>query len=450
MQPGLWAGICAAGFLSGPVLAQQSAAPEFPQIAASPPPSSQTLPPLPSSAETGEAAQSEPQQQAAGTGQAVTNPQPTPSPQTPPSLLMMALQSTCAGDLLSSQRIRINGWVDEGYTYSTSGPGRLSVEPLPNRFGDEFTFNQVTFVVERPLDPKELSWGFVIRTYAGADAALFDPIRGAIIPNPDPRFGFDVGTALFEAHLPVLTEGGVDVEVGQHLPIIGYEAALPTLRNIYSNDYQFFYGLPGLATGVFVTTHVNQQLDIEGAVTLGTPVFFASLSVAPVYMGVVSYWLEEDKKTQISPAVVIGPFSPQSNVITTTESVTVTRNWNRYLTQAVQFYGCYSNAGVLVPGLERAYGLYNIFICHVDPKVDLNFRAEWYDDVDGRSYPGGTAFKTNYEEITLAVDYHPTTWLQLRPELRGDFANDARALGPVGGPLNHSQLTAAIECLIRF
>jgi hypothetical protein len=79
-----------------------------------------------------------------------------------------------------------------------------------------------------------------------------------------------------------------------------------------------------------------------------------------------------------------------------------------------------------------------------------HFWAEWYDDVDGRSCPGGTGFKTNYEEMTLAVEYHPTPWLQLRPELRTDFANDARAFGPVGGPLHHSQLTAAIECVIRF
>jgi hypothetical protein len=308
----------------------------------------------------------------------------------------------------------------------------------------------LTLVIERPLDPREFSWGFVIRTYAGADAALLVPVKGAIIPHPDPRFGFDVGTALLQAHLPLLTEGGVDVEVGQHLPILGYEPALPTLRNIYSNDYQFFYGLPGVATGVFVITHVNQQLDVEGAVTLGTPTFFASLSVAPVYMGVVNYRLEEDKKTMVSLGVVTGPFNPQSNVVTTTQTVTVSWNWNEHLTQAVQFYGCYSNAGIFVPGLERAYGLFTIFTYHVNPKVDLNFRAEWYDDVDGRSYPGGTGFKTNYEETTLGVDYHPTTWLQLRPELRADFANNARALGPVGGPLNHSLLTAAIECLIKF
>ena len=77
----------------------------------------------------------------------------------------------------------------------------------------------------------------------------------------------------------------------------------------------------------------------------------------------------------------------------TTGVVTLARNWNEYFAQIVQMYGCYSNAGIFVPGLERAYGIYNIFICHVTPKVDVNFRSEWYDDVDGLSYPGGTGFK---------------------------------------------------------
>jgi hypothetical protein len=183
-------------------------------------------------------------------------------------------------------------------------------------------------------------------------------------------------------------------------------------------------------------------------------------------MGVANYWLEEDKKTKISLAFAAGPFNPQSSRLSTLECLTVTRNWNELLTQIVQFYAGYSEATVFVPGLQRAYGLYSIFSFHLNPTLDLNTRAEWYKDVDGLSYPGGTGFKTGYEEVTVGLNYHPTKWLQLRPEVRGDFANDARAFGPVTalrgdfakdagavGPPNpghHSQLTAAIDLLIMF
>jgi hypothetical protein len=147
---------------------------------------------------------------------------------------------------------------------------------------------------------------------------------------------------------------------------------------------------------------------------------------------------------------MVGPFHPHSSDMSAIESLTVERKWTERFTQAVQFYACYSQEGVFSPGLERAYGLFNIFVYHLTPKVDTNLRIEWYDDVDGLSYPDGTGFRTNYEEVTFAVDYHPTSWLQLRPELRGDFANDTPAFGPVGGPLHRSQLTTAFECLIKF
>ena len=110
----------------------------------------------------------------------------------------------------------------------------------------------------------------------------------------------------------------------------------------------------------------------------------------------------------------------------------------------------YSERGIFVPGLQRDYGLYNLLLYHATPKVDVNFRTEWYDDVDGRNYPGGTGFRNNYEEVTLGLDYHPYKWLEVRPEARGDFANNRPAFGPVGGELNRSQFTAAIEWLIKF
>ena len=410
MRKLLSVGAYAAVLLAGPVLAQQPAAPEDP-------------------------------------GPVMTR---TPPPNAQLPLLMQALQGTSVGDLLNSANIRIVGWVDGGYTYSSRGSGRLSIETLPNRFGDEFILNQVSLMIERPLDPKEFSWGFQLQGWAGADAALLNPIRGALIRHPDPRFGFDVPNAFLQVHLPILTEGGVDVAVGEHTPFIGAEPPVPFLRNFYSNDYQWFYGLPAVATSVIVTAHVNPQLDVINAISTGTPTFFTMMSKSPAYMGVANYWLEEDKKTKISLAFAAGPFNPQSSRLSTLECLTVTRNWNELLTQIVQFYAGYSEATVFVPGLQRAYGLYSIFSFHLNPTLDLNTRAEWYKDVDGLSYPGGTGFKTDYEEVTLGVNYHPTKWLQLRPELRGDFANDARAFGRFNGPGDHSQFTAAIDCLIMF
>ena len=242
----------------------------------------------------------------------------------------------------------------------------------------------------------------------------------------------------------------MDIEVGQHYPLIGYQSAMAPYRTFYSNDYQWFYGEASNFTGVIVTWHVNKQLDVVNAITLGYATFFTNLSVGPTYMGRIDYWLQEERRTSISVGCVTGPASPHSGDNTTLTDLTVTHNWNTRLTQIVQFCANYSQNGVGGQGLERSYGLYNLFLYHVTPMVDVNFRTEWYDDVDGNGYPGGTGFKNNYEEATLGLDYHPVKWLQIRPELRADFANNTPAFGPVAGNKSRSQFTPAIECLIKF
>lgn len=346
--------------------------------------------------------------------------------------------------------LRIFGWVDMGYTASTSGRGPLAVEPKPNRFGNEFTLNQLALTIEKPLDPKELSWGFVIRPYAGSDAALLTPIQGAIVQSRDSRFGVDFRDLYLQAHLPILTEGGVDIEAGQHYPLIGYQSAMAPYRTFYSNDYQWFWGEAGNFTGIIVTCHATKQLDIVSALTFGYITFFTNLSVSPTYMGRIDYWLQENKKTLFSVGCVTGPAMPHSGANTTLADLTVTQNWTNRLTQIVQFGAGYSKNGVAGLGLQRYYGLYNIFLYHTTATLDVNVRAEWYNDVDGHGYPGGTGFRNHYEEVTLGLDYHPRKWLQLRPELRADFANNTPAFGPESGPRSRSQFTPALECLIKF
>jgi hypothetical protein len=97
---------------------------------------------------------------------------------------------------------------------------------------------------------------------------------------------------------------------------------------------------------------------------------------------------------------------------------------------------------------QRAYDVYNYLGIHLNCTLDFNTRVEWYKDVDGGGYPGGFGIPdTNYEEVTLGFDYHPYKWIQIRPEVRGDFANH-EAFGEFH---NHKdQLSLAVDALIKF
>ncbi len=97
------------------------------------------------------------------------------------------LESLLFGDNAAESKIKMNGWLETDYTYRSSGPGLTTVAPMMNRFGDEFLGRELGFVLSRPLDPNDWSWGFNVIYFGGADAAVINPSRGWVT-NPDPRF----------------------------------------------------------------------------------------------------------------------------------------------------------------------------------------------------------------------------------------------------------------------
>jgi hypothetical protein len=121
----------------------------------------------------------------------------------------------------------------------------------------------------------------------------------------------------------------------------------------------------------------------------------------------------------------------------------IQQNWTERLTQVLQNnMGWDANTPV---GTGSWYGLYTIGIFHLIPQLDANFRAEWFDDVKGTR----TGVNTNYAEVTGGINWHPIKYLEIRPEIRGDFAG-APAFGVNGAPAHRSQLTGGISFPVKF
>ena len=115
---------------------------------------------------------------------------------------------------------------------------------------------------------------------------------------------------------------------------------------------------------------------------------------------------------------------------------------NRCLTQIIQSDEGWEHN---VPGLgdTQFQSLYNIFVYHLTCAWDLTNRIEWFGDSEGAR----TGFKTPYEEVTVGADWHPAKWIQFRPEIRWDYANDTRVWRH---GQDHCDLTAAVDCLLKF
>lgn len=345
--------------------------------------------------------------------------------------------------------IRTFGWIEGGYTGASTGSGLLNVQPRQNRFGNEFLLNQIGLVLQKPLRQDDFDLGFNIRYFAGADAALGQPKGGIGGSNFNERFSQDFRDLYVSAHLPILTEKGMDVKVGRMNTIIGYNGFLAPYRPFYSSDYQFFYSQDGAFTGALTNLHVSDQLDIWNGVTLGANTFFTKRSEDSIcYIGQVNYWLTMEKRTRLTGSVYAGPNAifaapGMAGDFNTTVELRVQHAWSRYITQVIQSnMGWDTNTPV---GTGQWYGLYTIGIFHVTREVDALIRADWFDDVNGTR----TGIATNYYETTLGMNWHPTAYLEIRPEIRGDFAGK-NAFGTNGVADERNQLTGAVSALIKF
>jgi Putative beta-barrel porin-2, OmpL-like. bbp2 len=345
--------------------------------------------------------------------------------------------------------IRTFGWVEGGYTGASSGRGLLSVEPRLNRFGNEFLLNEIGLVIEKPLRQDEFNVGFMMRYFAGANAALGAAKGGIGSPPSNAHFGQDFRDLYLSAHLPILTEGGMDVKVGRMNTIIGYNGFLAPYRPFYSSDYQFFYSQDGAFTGFLTNLHATDRLEIWNGMTFGANTFFTLRNNnSYCYIGQVNYWLTEERKTRLTGSVYAGPHAlfaapGLAGNFDTMVELRLQHNWNDYFTQVVQ-----SNMGWdgdTPVGTGSWYGIYLINILHLTEQVDALCRAEWFDDVKGTR----TGVDTNYSEVTLGLNWHPDKHLDIRPEIRGDFAGKD-AFGVNGAHNHESQLTGGISFLVKF
>ena len=369
---------------------------------------------------------------------------PTPVSQT--NFLMDYLH---LGDLFGNTGIRSFGWVEGGYSGASTGTGILSVETRQNRFGNEFLLNQIGWVIEKPLQQDVFNLGFMMRYFAGADAALGAAKGGIGYPPGDPHFGQDFRDLYLSAHLPILTEGGMDFKIGRMNTIIGYNGFLAPYRPFYSSDYQFFYSQDGAFTGWLTDLHVSKRLDVWNGMTLGANTFFVQRSSRSIcYIGQVNYWLTDERQTRLTASVYTGPNAifaapKMAGDFDTVVELRLQQNWTERFTQIIQSnMGWDANTPV---GTGSWYGLYTIGIFHLTPKIDTNFRAEWFDDVKGTR----TGIDTNYEEVTLGLNWHPIKYLDIRPEIRGDFAGQ-NAFGVNGEHTHRSQLSGGISFLVKF
>jgi len=353
----------------------------------------------------------------------------------------------------AAHNLRFFGWANGGYSWSSTGTGLLRVEPRMNRFGDEWLLDQAAFFLERTLieSNESWSWGFRTEFYMGADAALLHPING-FGPSDNQRFSTDFRQAYLSFHAPILTEGGVDFKLGRQYVPLGYETTMAPYRPMYSLAYAWIYSQNGATTGAIATIHVNPRLDVIGGVTLGVNSLFDFRGRAPCYIARGLYWVGSSKRTKLVGTYYTGPqpIAAAKGHIgkwQTEMELQLIHNVNRRLTLVSETnLGWDTRDPANKLRTSKWFGTYGMGIIHLHRLLDLNSRAEWFDDIDGSRI--GT--RANYGEIAVGPNFMPAPYVNFRPEIRWDGAGSP-VFGPAtGSHLQSHQWTYAFEMLVKF
>ena len=352
--------------------------------------------------------------------------------------------------------VKVSGHLEVGTTLNPDGPtDNINFGAVLNDRANNIDLNSLGLIVALNLDPNDPDWqlGFRFNPVYGTDSRYLHFIneQDRLIKGP---YQLSVLDADILAHLPILTQYGVDLRAGHFQGIEGVETLDPTTTFFYSHSYIFNFGVPFEATGVLSTIHVNPILYIYAGIDGGLN---ATIGRKGDSNSAISYQtgvqLNLPFGVTIFAASHIGPELPGNTPAIHANSayryyndIDITWNINGSLTSTTDFNY------VRDDGFDAtAEGVAQYLTYSVDDTLSVGARAEiWRDDkgafafalqspldrVDSfRGLPSRilTVGKTTYAEMTLGLNYKipglPAllAGTLIRPEFRYDHSFDAKA-----------------------
>lgn len=160
--------------------------------------------------------------------------------------------------------VKISAHVEGGITVNGDNPDTgVNFGHLMTDRKQQLLLNQAMLTAEKPLstEAKGFDWGFKLQGFYGSDAR-YTHFFNEFDRDIEDRNQVDIVEANLTAHLPILTDGGVDVKIGQYATPLGAEVIAAPANYLYSHSYIFNFGLPFKHTGLLTTTHLTPQFDL--------------------------------------------------------------------------------------------------------------------------------------------------------------------------------------------
>lgn len=353
------------------------------------------------------------------------------------------LQSLLTGD---SSCYHYGGWLAVGAYGNAHGEPDNGPIGMRN-VGNEFTVNQLWGYFERTTNTGGYGWdwGFRADYVFGVDG----PDTQAFGSTPDAwdnpwDTSAQYGSALPQLYAEVAIND-LKVKMGHFYTILGYEVVPATGNFFTSHAYTMYFGEPFTHTGVLAEYALMENVTVWGGWVQGWDTGF-------------------DNTPQDSSDLIGGIRVPLTDAAKLTYAFDAGRDdvtgLDRYLhslvadfslTERLNYvfqsdYGSGSSTG----GVGQWYGINNYLFYSVNDCWKLGTRFEWFRDDDGTRVvsAGALAGVGDYCGLTCGVNWKPTSNLNIRPELRYDWANGG--VTPFNGGTANDQLSGGFDLIVTF
>ena len=372
--------------------------------------------------------------------------------------------------------ITATGQIDAGITANTASPAnRLNFGSLFTDKANTPLLNQAAATLSRTIDPKETGFdvGFKLQGMYGADAR-YTHFLGEFDRVTKAQNQFDIVEANVTLHLPYITEGGVDLKLGQFSTPMGAETIDPSTNAFYSHSYIFNFGLPFKQTGGYAALHLTPVVDLYLGADTGLNTSFGKTgdnNNSQSFMFGFGLNLLDGNLTVLA----LTHAGPETPTLTTRRAA----NFQRYLNDVVVIYKPTDKLTLTTElnyakdefARAEAWGIAQYAGYALTDTLTLNARAEVYRDGQGffvGAFPGNMDFlnaeagrpatvvggtRTTYGEATFGVTYKPAltgplTGLLVRPEVRIDSALNGTK--PYNGGRDSKAVTLATDFILQF
>ena len=276
-----------------------------------------------------------------------------------------------------------------------------------------------------------------------------------------PNNQFDLTQAFVTVALPV--GNGLKITAGKFVTPIGLETIDPTSNFLYSHSYLFGYAIPFTHTGVTASYDFTTALNVTAGFTRGWDTSLEDNNDTIDFLGTVTYKFDKASDpmsrwgghdSQVAVSLITGPDQPgdNSNYRTLVDVIVQTKVGDNLQLAFNGDYAYERNSHSSVSGSDAQWwGVAGYAKLTTSKYVDVNLRAEYFNDDDGARLTGSVGGAGVFEAtagltITPLPDDKYGKNLSLRPEVRYDYASK----NFFDGGTDRSQFTAAIDAIYKF